>query len=109
VFSEQVKPRNPNLLASWKEIAGYVGKGVRTVQRWEIELDLPIRRTHGKAPKSGVMAMRTEIDAWLQARQIGGTPHESDRVRGLLRSVENLQLEVHDCRDALEAERTKQH
>jgi hypothetical protein len=103
---DKVKPQNAELLTSWKEIAAYVGKGIRTVQRWEVELDLPIRRTHGKAPKAGVMAMRTEIDAWLQARQIGGDAHVSDRVKGLLRSVAELQLEVQDLRRQL-AEREK--
>jgi hypothetical protein len=29
---------------SWKEIAKYLGKGVRTAQRWEHEAGLPIRR-----------------------------------------------------------------
>ena len=30
------------ILNSWKEIASYLGKGVRTVQRQESELKLPI-------------------------------------------------------------------
>ena len=30
-----------SVLASWKDIAQYVGKGIRTVQRWERELGLP--------------------------------------------------------------------
>jgi hypothetical protein len=101
-----VKPRNADLLTSWKEIAGYLGKGIRTVQRWELELDRPIRRTHGKAPKAGVMAMRTEIDAWLRARQVGGDFHVSDRMRRLLRSVAELQLEIRDLRRQL-AERAE--
>jgi hypothetical protein len=34
------KPR----LDSWKEIASYLGRGVRTVQRWECEEGLPVHR-----------------------------------------------------------------
>jgi hypothetical protein len=36
-------------LNSWKEIASYMGRGVRTVQRYERELHLPVGRIHGKA------------------------------------------------------------
>ena len=31
-------------LDSWKEIAAYLNKEVRTVQRWEKSLGLPVRR-----------------------------------------------------------------
>jgi len=54
------------LLNSWKEIAAYLNRGVRTVQRWEIELGLPVRRPRGKN-RSAVMAIRSELDAWLKA------------------------------------------
>ena len=35
---------NRRRLDGWKEIAAYLGRGVRTVQRWERELHLPVRR-----------------------------------------------------------------
>lgn len=36
-------PAEPTrLLSGWKEIANYLGKGVRTVQRYEYELLLPV-------------------------------------------------------------------
>src|SRR5947207_15650206 len=54
------------LLNSWKEIATYLNRGVRTVQRWEIELGLPVRRPRGKS-RSAVMAMRSELDPWIKA------------------------------------------
>ena len=53
-----------DVMNSWKEIAHYIGVGVRTVQRYEEELGFPIRRTHGNI-RSSVFAMRTEVDAWL--------------------------------------------
>ena len=31
-------------LDSWKEIASYLGRGIRTVQRWEREEGLPVHR-----------------------------------------------------------------
>ena len=53
------------LLNSWKEIANHLGRGVRTVQRWERELGLPVRRPWGRS-RSTVMAMSDELDLWLR-------------------------------------------
>jgi hypothetical protein len=52
------------ILNSWKEIALYVGRGVRTVQRYEQELKLPVRRVAG-LERSSVMAFSDEVDEWL--------------------------------------------
>ena len=54
------------VLNSWKEIATYLDRGVRTVQRWETELGLPVRRPRGRG-RSAVIAMRSEIDLWLKS------------------------------------------
>ena len=47
-------------LHSWREIADYVGKSVRTVQRWESLLGFPVH----KNGNSEVVAYRHELDAW---------------------------------------------
>ena len=61
------------VLNSWKEIAQYIGRGVRTVQRYEAEFGFPIRRVGGR-PRGAVMAFTDEIDAWLaQAKCRRGT------------------------------------
>jgi len=52
------------ILGSWKEIAAYLGKGVRTVQRWEQLYGLPVRRPHG-SPMGVVYASCDELDVWL--------------------------------------------
>jgi len=52
------------VLNSWKEIAAYLGKGVRTVQRWEQTLGLPVKRPNG-AGKDSVFASTDELDQWL--------------------------------------------
>src|SRR5215472_17210649 len=52
------------ILGSWKEIAAYLGKGVRTVQRWEQLYGLPVRRPAG-SPLGMVYSSCEEIDAWL--------------------------------------------
>jgi TolB-like protein len=53
---------------SWKEIAVYLKREVRTVQRWEKLAGLPVRRI--QVDKQGsVYAYKSELDAWLEERQ----------------------------------------
>lgn len=52
------------VLHSWKEISGYTGRGVRTVQRYEVQFGFPIHRPAG-SPRSAVLAFTDEIDKWL--------------------------------------------
>jgi hypothetical protein len=59
-------------LNSWKEIAGYLGKSPRTVQRWERELGLPIRRILTPDGGAIVFALPTELEAWRAERQQSG-------------------------------------
>jgi hypothetical protein len=54
----------PRLLNSWKEIASYLDRGVRTVQRWERELGLPVHRV-GTGKRSPVFAVVTELNFWV--------------------------------------------
>ena len=54
----------PRFLSGWKEIANYLGRGVRTVQRYEREMGLPIHRPAGKSWAS-VVAAKTELDDWV--------------------------------------------
>jgi hypothetical protein len=56
----------PEILSGWKDIAAYLGKGVRTVQRYERELTLPVRRPAGKSAAS-VIATKAELDGWIAA------------------------------------------
>jgi hypothetical protein len=56
------------VLTSWKDIARYLGKGVRTVQRWESQLGLPVRRPNGASQKSAVVLYRGDVDAWVATR-----------------------------------------
>jgi len=52
-------------LDGWKEIAAYLAKSVRTVQRWEKELGLPIHRV-GSGHGESVHALVEELDRWRQ-------------------------------------------
>jgi len=52
------------VLHSWKEIARYTGRGVRTLERYEVQLSFPVHRPAGKS-RAAVLAFTDEIDAWL--------------------------------------------
>lgn len=52
-------------LDSWKEIATYLGRDLRTVRRWERDKRLPVHRVPGGERRS-VFAYRAQIDAWLE-------------------------------------------
>ena len=58
----------PDILSSWKEIAAYLGKGVRTVQRWERELGLPVHRPDARRERI-VMAFEEELARWVQGQK----------------------------------------
>ncbi len=53
------------VLNSWKEVAEYVGRSTRTLQRWERELGFPVHRPYGKH-RSAILAIPREIDQWIQ-------------------------------------------
>ena len=55
---------NPEFLNGWKEIAGFLGRSVRTVQRWEALFGLPVHRPSRLSP-GVVIASRAEIRDWV--------------------------------------------
>jgi Tol biopolymer transport system component len=63
-------PRPPeSRLDSWKSIAVYLGRGVRTVQRWERDEGLPVHRlAHEK--RGTVYADKHELDVWWESRRL---------------------------------------
>jgi TolB-like protein/Tfp pilus assembly protein PilF len=67
-ISSSIEPDTNGRLDSWKEIAAYLNREVRSVQRWEKEEDLPVRRhMHGR--QGTVYAYKAELDVWLAQRQ----------------------------------------
>jgi hypothetical protein len=65
---EEVVERPDDRLESWKEIAAYLKRGVRTAQRWEQAEALPVYR-HRHDKRGTVYAFRHEIDAWRENRR----------------------------------------
>jgi excisionase family DNA binding protein len=106
-----VRTIEPAVLTSWKEVASYLGKGVRTVQRWEKQDGLPIRRIAGT---SKIIVNRHELDRWLQAQPVGNggsqpsklsTPH----LQSNLADAKQLRERHHELRMALHGAMEKLH
>lgn len=58
-----------NRLNSWKEIARYLDRQVRTVQLWEKFEGLPVHR-HFHSRQGRIFAFRSEIEDWLKGRMV---------------------------------------
>jgi predicted DNA-binding transcriptional regulator AlpA len=84
------------ILNGWKDIANHLGKGVRTVQRYERDLGLPVRRPIDSS--AVVFAITSEIDAWVEAcpmraalRSMRTMPKSGDTtVQTLKKNVEEM-------------------
>jgi TolB-like protein/Flp pilus assembly protein TadD len=66
-------------LDSWKEIANYLRRDVRTVQRWEKTEKLPVHR-HLHEKQGTVYAFKSEIDAWARGRTLSDDESASGTV-----------------------------
>lgn len=75
------------VLSSWKEIARYLGKGVRTVQRWESDHALPVYRPKGS--RGIIVAYAHELDHWSR----GAPEPHFDTIERLREEVCRLQEE----------------
>ena len=86
------------ILNSWKEIATYLGRGVRTVQRYERAFQLPVRRVGTKSRKS-VVALSQDLDAWLRNSTVQryGAPFSQGSLRAGL--ITESVASAHKLRD----------
>ena len=66
-LSEPDTSRREDRLDSWKEIAAYLNRSVRTLHRWEKDEGLPVHR-HQHKELGSVFAYKPELDAWIGAR-----------------------------------------
>jgi Tol biopolymer transport system component len=67
-MTDNVTYHQEQLLESWKEIAAYLKRDVRTVIRWEKSEGLPVHRQMHQA-RSSVYAYPSELDAWKIERE----------------------------------------
>jgi hypothetical protein len=77
------------MLSSWKEIAHFFGKGVRTVQRWEKTLDLPIHRPPG-APSNVVLARTSDLEEWMHRGPVSRAELDGPVLTGASESFASL-------------------
>jgi hypothetical protein len=62
-------PQSEDRLDSWKEIAAYLKRDVRTVQRWEKREEMPVHR-HLHDRMGSVYASRWGLDGWMRSRNL---------------------------------------
>jgi tetratricopeptide (TPR) repeat protein len=79
-----------DILNGWKEIGGYVCRDIRTVERWEKQRGLPVRRVPG-AGRATVYALVSELDEWLETSK--PEPAELPADSRILDAVSNAGLE----------------
>jgi tetratricopeptide (TPR) repeat protein len=67
--SPDLRPDSPagERLDSWKEIASYLKRSVRSVQRWEAEEGMPVHR-HLHDKRGTIYGFKAELDAWWKER-----------------------------------------
>lgn len=62
-------PGSAKTLVSWKEIAVFLNRAVRTVKRWEQERGLPVHRVPG-GERGSVFAYPDELMEWLKGKSL---------------------------------------
>ena len=73
-------PTPEERVESWKEIAAYLQRDVRTVQRWEKKEALPVYR-HMHDERGTVYAYKAELDAWWNNRRPKLEAKEAEEAR----------------------------
>ena len=76
-----MKALQSSRLDSWKAIAEYLGRNVRTAARWAEQRGMPVHRVPG-GKRGAVFALTGEIDNWL-LKQEGDTQQAKDDVRAV--------------------------
>ena len=92
-------------LTSWYEIAAHFNRSIRTVQRWERNLHLPIRRPNGV--RGIVLADAGELDAWFRSQSTARLKPEAlaelelrlnQNIERLIQCGAELTLKLHKLR-----------
>jgi hypothetical protein len=83
-----------NRLDSWKEIAVYLDREVRTVQRWEKREHLPVHR-HLHRKVGSIFAFKHEIDSWRDSRSLSPVSPVSQKVMTELATGARLVFSEH--------------
>jgi hypothetical protein len=109
---------NRRILNGWKQISSHIDRGVRTAQRWEVLLGMPVHRPALK-DRSAVIAFSDELESWLSrtptdvrnecvAMDNHGTNVNGQRNERLLRALDNMSTLVRQSCDLLSQVQTLQ-
>jgi len=98
---------NADRLDSWKEIACYLNRNVRTVQRWEASESMPVHR-HLHAKSGSVHAFRSELDAWRRDRSYCSPPARDDIRRSEMGPINDKEQLLHTVLEAILIQLTAQ-
>ena len=87
------------VVRSWQNIANYIGRTPRTVQRWEHQFGMPVHRTQISGGRI-VFAFARELDFWLRSTPSKRAwvpqplyfrlPHRQQQVDGFLNSWKEI-------------------
>ncbi|MBL8292301.1 MAG: hypothetical protein JNN08_10725, partial [Bryobacterales bacterium] len=67
-------------IEEWKDIAGYLGRSIKTVQRWQKDLGLPVQR-ESLAGRVRVFAYASELDEWMARHVLTSAGEEAQTAR----------------------------
>jgi hypothetical protein len=109
---------NRRILNGWKQISHHIDRGVRTAQRWEASLGMPVHRPALK-DRSAVVAFSDELESWLSrtspcvrnecmATDDQTTNVNDERNERLLRALDNMSTLVRQSCDLLSQVQTLQ-
>jgi len=113
-----VEATNRRILNGWKQISHHIDRGVRTAQRWEALLGMPVHRPALK-DRSAVVAFSDELESWLSrtspdvrnqcvATDDQATNGNGERNESLLRALDNMSTLLRQSCDLLSQVQTLQ-
>ena len=79
-------------MTTWKEIASYLGKSVRTVQRWERELAMPVHRPN-LSNKNVVIVSCEDLNGWIKDQDVPPSPTRRTEEEKLRVRINDLEIE----------------
>lgn len=85
--------RMSEVLSSWKDVAAHLGKSVRTVQRWEAELGLPIHRPNKRRQRI-ILAYPDELKQWVGVKLASAKPNGPNSHLQLERNTSRLAAQM---------------
>jgi hypothetical protein len=100
------EPMSRQILNGWKEISNHIERGVRTAQRWESLLGMPVHRPALK-DRSSVVAFSDELDGWLsrsapdsrdECLAVGG---KEENNRNLVRVLDGMSTLIRQTRQLI--------